>query len=374
MPTTDPPEPEPPSDAPGGPDAAAADAPPADAPRPGPVGITRREVADAIDAWRSRTGSTPSIRQLRQGLGGRGSLTTISRLRNEVLGERLVAGDDVPARASPDAAVLKALAVARAALAADAAAAADDAIAVAAADADERVRAADARAGRGEQDAVDESLARERAAGRAEALETEVEVLREERRGLEGELAAARERETAVERARGELDVQLGQRRAELEHAHGTAADLAERLAAAEVDRRAERADRAEAERAHTDALAAQAARAADLDRHLARTEGERDAATARADEAVARAERAETARLDDARRAERALAELAGARRADLARCHARIDQLIGALGEADLDVPDPAAPLPSTEFQPGLLLDDAGDVDGPPAPDEPD
>ena len=374
MPATDPPEPEPPSEVPGVPDGPAADAPPAEAPRPGPVGITRREVADAIDAWRSRTGSTPSIRQLRQGLGGRGSLTTISRLRNEVLGERLVAGDDVPARASPDAAVLKALAVARAALAADAAAAADDAIAVAAAEAAERVRAADARASRAEQDAVDESLARERAAGRAEALETEVEVLREERRGLEGELAAAREREAAAERARGELEGQLGQRRAELEHAHGTAADLAERLAAAEAERRTERVERTEAERAHADALDAESARAVDLDRRLARTEGQRDAAAARTDEAVARAMRTETARLDDARRSERALAELAAARREDLARCHARIDQLIGALGDADLDVPVPAGPLPSTEFQPGLLLDDAGDVDGPPAPDEPD
>ena len=368
MPATDPPEPEPPSDG------SAADAPPTTTARPGPVGITRREVADAIDAWRSRTGSTPSIRQLRQGLGGRGSLTTISRLRNEVLGERLVAGDDVPARASPDAAVLKALALARAALAADAAAAADDAIAVAAAEAAERVRAADARAGRAETDAVDESLARERAAGRAEALETEIGVLRGERRGLESELAAAREREAAVERARGELEGQLGQRRAELEHAHGTAADLAERLAAAEAERRAERRERTEAERAHADALAAESARAADLDRRLARAEGQRDAAAARANEAVARAERAETARLDDARRAERILAELAAARREDLARYHARIDQLIGALGEADLDVPVPAAPLPSTEFQPGLLLDDAGDIDGPPAPDEPD
>ena len=397
MPATDPPEPPAPPDSP---DAAAPDTAPAPA-RPGPGGITRRDVADAIDTWMSRTGAAPSLRQLRTALGDRGSMTTLTRLRGEVLGKRLLQGTETLARGSPDAAILEALVAARSALAAEAAAAADDAIAAGEAAAADRVRAADARAGRAERDAVDAALATERATGRAQALETGIAVLRDERRALEGDLAAAREREAVAERTSAALRAELGQLGTELERvreqARTEATTLTERLEAVEAERRWERTERTETERVHAEALAAEARRTSDLDRRLARAETRRDAALARVDDALARvdaaahrADRSESERRRDARRNERALAELAAARREDLGRTHARIDQLAAALADAEARVPDPVVPLPSLEFQPGLFLDEAADGEGdsslttadadvpgrgaPPAPQKPD
>ncbi len=210
-----------------------------------------------------------------------------------------------------------------------------------------------------------QALIRERATGRAEALETEVEVLRDERRTLDGELAAAREREAATERTANALRTELGHLRAELEHARGQARVQAEhltkRLEAIEGDSGARSVPSTPRPNGPTrEAFAAETLRTAELDRRLARAEGEREAALARGDEAARRAERAEAERLDDARRAERALGELAAARREDLARSQARIDQLAAALAEAELRVPDPVVPLPSTEFQPSLFFDD--------------
>jgi len=58
--------------------------------RAGRPGLTRQDVADAFDALTQRGITDPSLLQLREYLG-RGSNTTIARLRQEIRGEQLLA-------------------------------------------------------------------------------------------------------------------------------------------------------------------------------------------------------------------------------------------------------------------------------------------
>ena len=57
---------------------------------PGRPGLTRQEVADAFQALSERGITEPSLLQLREHLG-RGSNTTIARLRQQIRGEQLLA-------------------------------------------------------------------------------------------------------------------------------------------------------------------------------------------------------------------------------------------------------------------------------------------
>jgi len=95
--------------------------PPKSAGRPG---LQRKDVADAIDTLIKRGIRDPSLTQLRQHLG-RGSNSTISRLRNEIRGERLLT-TRTPVEGSVESAVLPALVKAMEQLGEEAARAADD--------------------------------------------------------------------------------------------------------------------------------------------------------------------------------------------------------------------------------------------------------
>lgn len=75
---------------------------------PGRPGLTRQEVADAFEALSQRGITDPSLLQLREHLG-RGSNTTIARLRQEVRGEQLLA-TQTPIAGSLEASVLPVLA------------------------------------------------------------------------------------------------------------------------------------------------------------------------------------------------------------------------------------------------------------------------
>jgi len=141
--------------------------------RPGRPGLVREQVAEALDAFTARAGRSPSVRELRDELGS-GSLATISRLRGEIQGERLIAAGGAPATGSMEAALLKALSVTMTALAAEAGEAADAAIARAGAEAEERVTAADARRERAEAESRAAALERERANGQVAALEADL--------------------------------------------------------------------------------------------------------------------------------------------------------------------------------------------------------
>lgn len=74
---------------------------------PGRPGLTRQEVADAFEALSQRGITDPSLLQLREHLG-RGSNTTIARLRQEVRGEQLLA-TQTPVAGSLEASVLPVL-------------------------------------------------------------------------------------------------------------------------------------------------------------------------------------------------------------------------------------------------------------------------
>ena len=74
---------------------------------PGRPGLTRQEVADAFEALSQRGITDPSLLQLREHLG-RGSNTTIARLRQEVRGEQLLA-TRTPVAGSLEASVLPVL-------------------------------------------------------------------------------------------------------------------------------------------------------------------------------------------------------------------------------------------------------------------------
>jgi len=91
---------------------------------PGRPGLQRKDVADAIDVLVERGIRDPSLAQLRQHLG-RGSNGTISRLRSEIRGERLLA-TRTPVEGSVESSVLPALVSAMERLGEEAAKAADD--------------------------------------------------------------------------------------------------------------------------------------------------------------------------------------------------------------------------------------------------------
>lgn len=93
---------------------------------PGRPGLQRKDVADAIDALVERGNRDPSLSQLRQHLG-RGSNGTISRLRSEIRGERLLA-TRTPVEGSVESSVLPVLVSAMERLGEEAAKAADDQI------------------------------------------------------------------------------------------------------------------------------------------------------------------------------------------------------------------------------------------------------
>jgi len=93
---------------------------------PGRPGLQRKDVADAIDVLVERGIRDPSLAQLRQHLG-RGSNGTISRLRSEIRGERLLA-TRTPVEGSVESSVLPALVSAMERLGEEAAKAADDQI------------------------------------------------------------------------------------------------------------------------------------------------------------------------------------------------------------------------------------------------------
>lgn len=90
---------------------------------PGRPGLTRQEVAEAFDALFQRGIPDPSLLQLREHLG-RGSNTTIARLRQEIRGEQLLA-TRTPIAGSLEATVLPVLAGVMEKLGEEAAAAAD---------------------------------------------------------------------------------------------------------------------------------------------------------------------------------------------------------------------------------------------------------
>lgn len=90
----------------------------------GRPGLQRKDVAGAIDALIEGGIRDPSLAQLRQHLG-RGSNSTISRLRNEIRGERLLA-TRTPVKGSVESSVLPALVSAMERLSEEAAQAADD--------------------------------------------------------------------------------------------------------------------------------------------------------------------------------------------------------------------------------------------------------
>lgn len=99
------------------------DQPPVAKRSPGRPGLTRQEVADAFKALSERGITEPSLLQLREHLG-RGSNTTIARLRQEIRGEQLLA-TRTPAAGSLEATVLPVLTGIMGKLGEEAAAAAD---------------------------------------------------------------------------------------------------------------------------------------------------------------------------------------------------------------------------------------------------------
>ena len=90
---------------------------------PGRPGLTRQEVAEAFEALSQRGITDPSLLQLREHLG-RGSHTTIARLRQEIRGEQLLA-TRTPVAGSLEATVLPVLTGVMEKLGEEAAAAAD---------------------------------------------------------------------------------------------------------------------------------------------------------------------------------------------------------------------------------------------------------
>ena len=333
--------------------------PPPD-PRGGrPTQLTAERVASFLDEHEAAHGTLPSVRQMQEALGG--GRTKLVALRDQVRAERLVAA------AAPDGSAV-ATAVARAVGAAletiglEAARGAERSIDEARREADQRVEAAARVQARAEQIEAAAALERERALGRAEALAAELDEVQRDRHAAWRDLDAARERERALEATHATLRVELAEARS-----------AAERAEAAVVQLERERDDqRAALERLGTERESA-TRRTAELETVLARVEAERDGSARRAEEAVARASRAEAAfvdataradRLDAKRDAERerhehAVADLAAVRRADVAACHARIEQLTAALAEAETLASELDGALPPVEYQLGLPLD---------------
>ncbi len=333
-------------------------------------GVSREAVEEARDALVA-AGLVPSVRTVREKLGDTGSLTTIAGHLRAIELERA----DGPGPALPDA-LVRGLVDGAAELWRDIAAAADaqvDAIDASAAakvaamrlERDEAVaRAADARHELGTSRAMVASLERHvgESSARADRLETRVAEAQSAVRAADTEASDRRE-----ERAALAHELELSRTREEAERAAFDArlAATAARIDELQAALGAEQTRRAEETRAQGLRADEHAARAAELATSLARSEERLAAAVARAEQSNERAGRTEFAALEATRRHERAMNELVDARRRDLLACHARIEQLSTALAEARSQVPEPLESLPSTEFQPGLALDDDPDND---------
>lgn len=166
---------------------------------PGRPGLQRKDVADAIDALVERGNRDPSLAQLRQHLG-RGSNGTISRLRSEIRGERLLA-TRTPVEGSVESSVLPVLVSAMERLGEEAAKAADDQI----------------EAMRTTFEAAQSTMARERDTAVAAAHDIRIELtaradqvkdLRETIKALRAEITDEKKRLERTEAARQKFDVQ----------------------------------------------------------------------------------------------------------------------------------------------------------------------
>ena len=167
---------------------------------PGRPGLQRKDVADAIDALVERGNRDPSLAQLRQHLG-RGSNGTISRLRNEIRGERLLA-TRTPVAGSVESSVLPVLVSAMERLGEEAAKAADDQI----------------EAMRSSFEAAQSTMGRERDAALAAAHDIRIELaaradqvkdLRETIKALRAETADEKRRCERAESARQACETQV---------------------------------------------------------------------------------------------------------------------------------------------------------------------
>ena len=336
------------------------DSPPPDARGGRPTQLTAERVAAFLDEHEAAHGTLPSVRQMQEALGG--GRTKLTALRDQVRAERLVAAA-APDGSPVEKALARAVSAALETIGLEAARGAERSIEAARVEADRRVEAAERMQSRADRVEAEAALERERALGRADTLAAELDEVQKERRDAWRDLEVARERERALEATHAALRVEFAERQAATERAEAAVAQL-ER----ERDEHAAALERLGTERDTA------GRRVADLDTALARAEAERDGAGHRADESVARAERAEAAlidanarvdrldakRDDERQRYERAVAALAAARRADVAACHDRIEQLIATLAEAKVTVPETEVPLPTVEFQPGLPLGD--------------
>ena len=166
---------------------------------PGRPGLQRKDVADAIGALVERGNRDPSLAQLRQHLG-RGSNGTISRLRSEIRGERLLA-TRTPVEGSVESSVLPVLVSAMERLGEEAAKAADDQI----------------EAMRTTFEAAQSTMARERDTAVAAAHDIRIELtaradqvkdLRETIKALRAEITDEKKRLERTEAARQKFDVQ----------------------------------------------------------------------------------------------------------------------------------------------------------------------
>ena len=345
------------------PDNAASAATPPATPRGGrPTQLTAERMAAFLDEYEAANGTQPSVRELQAALGG--GRTKLVALRDQVRAKRLVA-TAAPEGGTVTEAIARTVSAALESIGLEAARGAERTIEAVRAEADRRAEVAERVRVRAERVEAEAALERERAVGRAAALEAELEALRADRRAVERDLGAALERERALETIAGSLRVELAEQRGEAARAEATVARL-ER----EGDERAAVLERLGEERETA------ARRGTELETALARAEAERDSSARRAEEAVARASRAEAAFVDTAARAdrldakrdaererhERAVADLAAARRTDVAACHARIEQLTAALVEAETPAPELEGTLPPVEYQPELPLEHDG------------
>ena len=163
------------------------------------------------------------------------------------------------------------------------------------------------------------------------------------------------EHELELTRARGDVD------RAAFDAQLAAGTTRIDELQAALRDERTRHTEETRALHARADE---HTVRATELATPLVRGEERLGFAVADAERATARVDRIESAALQATRRHERATSELVEARRQDLLACHARLEQLGVALADARLQVPEPLEALPSTEFQPGLALDNDSDT----------
>ena len=189
----------------------------------GRPGLTRKDVAGAFEALAERGMADPSLLQLREHLG-RGSNTTIARLRQEIRGEQLLA-TRTPVAGSLEASVLPVLVAAMERLGEEAAKAADGHI----------------EAMRGEFEATTRTMVH----ARDEAEQT-LRDMRLEYHAREGQIRDAKERIKSLEQMLSEERGRWDRARAALE-AQSTKAHASERQAREEAARTEAQRDSLEA-------------------------------------------------------------------------------------------------------------------------------